>query len=219
MKASQLLTFGAQVTFVGQIRNISTQTTNVTYKLDDGTASIEVKVWIDSNVSMDTSEDVSAAAKPKIEEGTYARVWGRIKAFGGKRHVGAHVIRKIEDLNEVQYHLLEATAVHCHFTRGPPEQFKKTDGAGGAQDQQEGGVGAAVEMQGGKALPMMTPNAKKVFNLLRSAPQNNEGLHSQNIAAQLGMPVPDVMKAGDELLSIGSIFTTVDDDTWAILEF
>jgi replication factor A2 len=201
-----------QVTFVGQVRNISTQATNVTYRIDDGTGVVEVKVWIDTD-AMESSDN-----KPKVTEGAWARVWGKLRSFGNKRHVGAHVIRKIDDMNEVNYHLLEAAVVHCYFTKGPPEQFMKTEDTGGAQ-QQTGGQVAVPEQHGGRALPPMSANAKQVFNALKTTPQNNEGLHVQNIAAQLRMDVPDAMKAGDELLSLGVIFTTVDDDTWAILEF
>ena len=81
---------------MGQIRNISTQTTNITYKLDDGTGTIEVKQWIDADASMDTTSD-STISKPKLIENEWARVWGRLKAFNNKRHVGAHVIRPISD--------------------------------------------------------------------------------------------------------------------------
>jgi replication factor A2 len=159
----------------------------------------------------------SSDNKPKVTEGAYARVWGKLRAFGGKRHVGAHVIRKIEDMNEVNYHLLEAAVVHCYFTKGPPEQFIKSEDTGAAQGI--AGQAAAAEQHGGRALPPMSANAKQVFNALKTTPQNNEGLHVQNIAAQLKMQLPDAMKAGDELLGLGVIFTTVDDDTWAILEF
>ncbi len=65
----------------------------------------------------------------------------------------------------------------------------------------------------------MTPMARRVFNHLSSAPQNNEGLHAQVIAAQMGLPANDVFKAGDELLGLGVIYTTVDDETWAVLEY
>ena len=41
----------------------------------------------------------------------------------------------------------------------------------------------------------------------------------QNISAKLGMPATDVMKAGDELLSAGLIWSTVDELTWAILDY
>jgi len=60
--------------------------------------------------------------KAATKEGEYLRVFGRLKAFNNKRHVAAHVIRPITDYNEGQYHLLEATAVHLYFTRGPPEE-------------------------------------------------------------------------------------------------
>ncbi|KAI9787174.1 MAG: replication factor A protein 2 [Geoglossum umbratile] len=216
-----------QVTFIGQIQNISTQTTNVTYKMDDGTGTIEVKQWIDQDAvsPMDTG---GASSKPKLVEGAYARAWGRLKGFNNKRHVGAHVIRPIPDHNEIQYHLLEATAVHLYFSRGPPEQFMNavTDGAHqapGAFKQESSSLnynaGNNQTASNGRALPQMSPAARRVYEALRSGPQNNEGVHVHQLVTQLGMPYPEVMKAGDELLGHGSIFTTVDDETWAILEF
>ena len=121
-------------------------------------------------------------------------------------------------------HLLEATAVHLYFTRGPPEGatngvagVKAEDGifVGGGGAANGGAVGGA-----GKSLPAKISAAgRKVYNLLQSAPQNNEGLHVQQIATELNMPTNDVFKAGDELLGDGLIYTTVDDETWAVLEY
>ncbi len=67
-------------------------------------------------------------------------------------------------------------------------------------------------------LSALSMPARRVYQALRSSPQNNEGLHLQNIAAQLGMQVSEVLKAGDELVGHGKIYTTIDDNTWAILE-
>lgn len=39
---------------------------------------------------------------------TYVSVLGVLKSFGGKRHISAQNIRRVEDFNEVHYHLLEA---------------------------------------------------------------------------------------------------------------
>jgi Single-stranded DNA-binding replication protein A (RPA), medium (30 kD) subunit len=71
----------------------------------------------------------------------------------------------------------------------------------------------------GRALPPMSPVARRMYNLLKSEPQSNEGLHVQHISAKLNLPVTEVTRAGDELLSSGVIFSTCDEMTWAILEY
>jgi replication factor A2 len=146
------------------------------------------------------------------------RVFGRLKAFNNKRHVAAHVIRPITDYNEVNYHLLEATAVHLFFTRGSPEQASngvKTEGGMFV----DGGASNGDGMKGGKLSAKITGLARKVYELLQSEPQNNEGLHVDMIAQKLGVPRNEVFKAGDVLLGEGLIYTTVDDETWAVLEY
>jgi replication factor A2 len=40
-----------------------------------------------------------------------------------------------------------------------------------------------------------------------------------DIASALGVQLNDVFLAGDELLGEGLIYTTVDDKTWAVLEY
>lgn len=212
-----------QITFVGQIRNISSQATNMTYKLDDGTGTIEVKQWIDADAPKYNELGDPIAGKGELKIGEWARVWGRMKAFNNKRHVGAHVIRAVHDKNEIAYHLLEATAVHLYFTRGPPEQFAADPGAA-ASAADPYGQQQAVQQPGrynqpaAAPMPHLSPVARKVMQCLKNTPQNNEGLHMQQIAGALGMGVPEVMKAGDELMSHSLIFTTVDDNTWALLE-
>lgn len=206
---------------MGQIRNISTQATNITYKLDDGTGTVEVKQWIDTDESTSIDDPTSAVAtKPKLLENDWARVWGKLKAFNNRRHVGAHVIRPITDKMEITYHLLEATYVHLYFTRGPIEQFSKPDAREGGESYSGGGYGQeqAAEGAAGGRMPNVSPTARRVYQMLKSSPQSNEGLHVHNIAASLGVNVNEVMKAGNELLEHSLIFTTVDDLTWALLE-
>lgn len=209
------------------MRNISSQSTNVTYKIDDGTGEIEAKQWIDSTTAdnMDTDDGTKGLGKPgkdQVELNGYAKVYGKLKAFGNKRFVGAHSVRPVTDINELHCHLLEAAAVHLFFTRGPP-------GGGGAAGGDSGaGAGAGDASMGGvddygagenRALPAMTATARRVYNLLKTEPQNNEGLHVQMIAAKLVLPMPDVASAGDELLTAGLIFPTVDEQTWALLDY
>jgi replication factor A2 len=206
---------------IGQVRNISTQSTNITYKIDDGTGEIEAKQWIDST-RMDDDMDVDGqgakqSTRKKIELDGYVKAFGTIKDFSNKRYLGAHSVRPLADINELHVHFLEATAVHLFFKHGPPPS-KSEDGGygapakGAADDYNAGGMG-------GRPLPPMSATARRVYNLLKNEPQSNEGLHMQNISAKLGLPTTEVIKAGDELSSASLIFSTMDEYTWAILEY
>lgn len=169
-----------------------------------------MKKWIDADKQDDANADM-------YELDSYVRVWGRLKSFSNKRHVGAHVIRPVADFNEVNYHLLEAAYVHLYFTKGPLGQ----DGAGGAAN---GGDSMFVDggNYGGAQMPNKLsgcgPTAKKMFNFMSGNPGGNEGIHLNMISSSTGMSVRDVLSSADELLGHGLIYTTVDDETWAILE-
>lgn len=172
---------------------------------------IDVKQWVDSQAVED--ED-----KYTPKEGDYVHIYGKLKDFNNKRHITPTAIRKVTDFNEINYHLLSATAVHLYFTQGPPGKANgvKTEGQGLFVDGNGGGANA---MAGGKKLPMgISPIAKRVYEFLQNSPQNNEGLHVHDIARQLNVPSIEVFKSGDELIQHSLIFTTIDDETWAVLE-
>jgi replication factor A2 len=197
------------VTFVGQVRNISQQTTNITYTIDDGTGTLDIKLWIDP--------DADESTRPQVQKNTYVRSWGKLKSFNNKKHVGAQFLRPITDMNEINYHLLEATAVHLHFTKGPitGKVGAAQNGAGAAQ--QNGGAGSFGGAASGALPPGTSMAARKVYDILLNTPQSNEGLHMHDIATRLQMDTSEVGKGSDELLEQGLIYTTVDDHTWAIL--
>ena len=159
--------------------------------------------------------DTSDPSKPKLVEDGYARVWGRLKAFNNKRHVGAHIIRPITDLNELNYHFLEATAVHLFFTRGPPNGAAK---GGNAINNANGPARQEVASASDGQLSHVSPLARRVFAALKNTPQSNEGLHVQMIASEMKIATNEVYKGAEELVAAGVIFTTVDDNTWAVLD-
>lgn len=207
-----------QVTIVGQVRAVNPQPTNITYQIDDGTGTIDVKKWVDA----DKVED----SNPQYQPDQYVRVWGRLKSFNQKRHVGAHFIRAVDDFNEVNYHALEATYVHLYYTKGP------LGGEGGGQHNGggDGNAGAGDSMfvdsyganGGGETnakLGACGPGARKMFTYLSNAPGGNEGVHLNLITSGTGLSTRDVLGAADELLSQGLVYTTVDDETWAILDY
>lgn len=153
---------------------------------------------------------------PKLVENEWARVWGRLKDFNNKRHVGAHVIRPVIDKMEIIHHLLEATYVHLYFTRGPLEQTsnKTMELENGEEYKTESGAGRK-----GQSLESFSPLARRICQFLQVSPQTNEGLHVQNIAVGVGTDLNEVLKAVEELRQESVIYPTVDDHTWALLDF
>jgi replication factor A2 len=178
---------------------------------------IEAKQWIDMNNSDDSSK-MDTDSKSKLVEEGYCRVWGRLKSFNNKRHVGAHIIRPVTDYNEINYHFLEATAVHLFFSRGPPSNAANGQHKAGMSNGAGATRNGEYESNTGGHLAHMTPVARRVFNTMKSMPQSNEGLHVQVLANNLNLSASDVYKAAEELVASGLIFTTVDDDTWAVMD-
>ncbi|PGH13632.1 hypothetical protein AJ80_06264 [Polytolypa hystricis UAMH7299] len=232
----------AQICIVGQVRNISQLTTFITYKLDDGTGEIEAKYWLERDAlhaanpggddAMDTtgggggSTTAKSSATSQIVVGSYVKAWGKLATFNNRRNFTAHVIRPMKtNLNEFHCHFLEATAAHLYFSRGPLTAKGEAGGdkpgleQGGTAAAAVAGAGAGSTAANGKVLPPMSPLARRLYQTLMETPQSNEGLHVQTLSGIMSLPVSEVYKAAEELLSNGLIFTTVDDNTWAILEF
>ena len=217
----------SRICFVGQIRNISKQTINTTFKMDDGTGTVEAKNWSDTDApTHDDEGNPLPSSRVPLEVGQWAKAYGTIKFLNNRRYIYISMIRAIQDKNEINHHLLEATYMHLYFTRGPPEQFTAGGGAADGASQQQGyqdygqQAGAVPNIQGGnqRMLQMLSPAARKAYQCLVSTPQTNEGLHIQEIATNARMSVEEAKNASNELLERSLIFTTVDDFTFALLE-
>ncbi|CAK7199953.1 Replication factor A protein 2 [Sporothrix eucalyptigena] len=211
-----------QLTIVGQVRAVNAQPTNVTYRIEDGTGSIDVKKWVDADKSEDESE-------PPFALDQYVRVFGRLKLFNQKRYVAAHFVRAVDDYNEVSYHALECTYVHLSLTRGAPGGGG--DGANGYHAKNEDGMfvdqdgGASYGVGGGGGgggnngiTRNMTPNAQKIFNLLRNMSTGSEGVDINVMKSELRLSIDATMAAVQELVDTSVIYSTTDDNTFALLE-
>lgn len=217
-----------QITLVGQIRSVNAQTTNITYRVDDGTGVTDVKKWVDAG----GDDDEAGGASKGFALDTYVRVFGRLTTFNNKKHVGAHFIRAIDDFNEVNYHLLEAAYVHLALTKGAPAGGDGVAGAGGAGDDNmfvDGGYGGGGATTGGggggggSAVPSRVSacsrGAQNFFKYLTEAVGGVDGVNLNTIATGTGLSTREVIAAADELLGTGLIYTTIDDETWAILDY
>lgn len=223
-----------QLTLVGQVRAVLPQPTNVTYRIDDGTGTIEVKRWVDA----DKNEAAEAGAEAATADEArffaldqHVRVFGRLKLFNQKRYVGAHFLRAIDDYNEVGYHMLECTYVHLCLTRGGVPGANGGAGGGGAGGSHHTGThghedGMFVDQDGGGgygggggagAGRQFSANGQKVYNFMRNMATGNEGVNVNVIANELKLGYNPTMTAIQELTDAAAIFATVDDETFALM--
>ncbi|CCD26165.2 Rfa2p NDAI_0G03880 [Naumovozyma dairenensis CBS 421] len=109
------------VCFVGVIRNITDHTSNIYLTVEDGTGQIEVRKWSEDANDMasgpgddsDPTKDSSSQVAQQYQIGTYVKIFGALKEFGGKKNIQYAVIKNIESFNEVLTHHLEVIKWHA----------------------------------------------------------------------------------------------------------
>jgi replication factor A2 len=102
----------SNVSFIGQITAANQANSSLVYTVDDGTASIDVKMWIDSG-------DPNQFLLQKSEDwqpGVFVKVVGAMKVFNGKKSITGHNIMPLVDFNQLVYHQLDSILVHVQAT-------------------------------------------------------------------------------------------------------
>eukprot|EP01135_Chromosphaera_perkinsii_P009186 Nk52_evm21s1671 gene=Nk52_evmTU21s1671 len=102
------------VSFVGIIRTVMEQSTHLVYQIEDGTGSISVNSWIDAEDS-----ELNVRKRSSLREGVYVRVYGQMRNYQGKCSVNGYNLQKIEDYNEITYHMAEVLYIHLLRLKGP----------------------------------------------------------------------------------------------------
>jgi len=187
-----------QITIVGQIVSSQIQSTNLELLIDDSTGKIDVRQWLEPDEGANQYlEDQRAMYK----EGVYVRVVGHLRAFQAKRSVMAFRIQAIDDWNEITFHLLEAIHVHLYNTRGPLEgEAAAPVPALATPQRQPAGAGFGTVLR------------NNVMELLRSAPDTDQGCAIKDIVVQLAdYPEEEVRHAIEFLATEGHIYTTIED--------
>jgi replication factor A2 len=203
------------VTFVAQLQNSTATNTFIQYRLDDGTAAIDGKSFLTD----DARNAIETGAKQPIPQNAYVRVFGKLKEMNDKRLFNVDHIQQLKDMNEITYHFLEATYVHAQ-AKGLPTGGGLATGVGADQgygDQMDTGMYGGGGSVNGK-LRGVSDDAKKFFKFLSEQTQDNEGVNVHDIARGLRMDLNRVTEASIQLCSDGLIYSTKDEETWAILE-
>ena len=202
---------------VAEVRSITRQTTSTVFKLDDGTGTIEGRYWNDTErPTHDESGNPTSQDPDTVSTGDWARVLGQIKIVSNKRFISIQNIKKITDKNEINYHLLEATYVYLYLTKGPSESLQSNGDAGAMQGLQTG-YGQASANAANDNLKNVSVVARRVYQRLQQD-QSHEGVHLDLVARELNLDYAQVKRAAEELYNESKAFTTVDDDTYAVLQ-
>lgn len=196
-----------QVTLVGLITQVDKQETKVVYQIDDGSGLMDVVKWL----SKDGEGD--GQAEPETHpDFTYIRVFGALRKFDDKMSVLAYDIRKVEDHNEITYHMVEAVSVHkFHTTASVPGA--EAGGASAMQDNFASGMAgdAASGVGGGGDSFSGVQDAVNVA--VQNAANDETGASVQEIlSACTGHPEGDVRGAIQHLVQEGHLYSTVDED-------
>lgn len=113
------------VCFVGVIRNITDHTSNIFITVEDGTGQIEVRKWSedtnDMSASQEGNKEFSSQIAQQYKIGTYVKVFGSLKEFGGKKNIQYAVIKTVDTFNDVIAHHLEVIKWHAIATGKLPD--------------------------------------------------------------------------------------------------
>jgi hypothetical protein len=85
--------------------------------------------------SLKEADHMLTSLRANSRQDTYVSVLGGLKSFGGKRHISAQNIRRVEDFNQVHYHLLES--LYISLTLRNPNKVSNVRSTAMAQDTEE----------------------------------------------------------------------------------
>ncbi|SMN22447.1 similar to Saccharomyces cerevisiae YNL312W RFA2 Subunit of heterotrimeric Replication Protein A (RPA) [Maudiozyma saulgeensis] len=214
------------VSFVGVIRNITDHTSNIFVTIEDGTGQIEVRKWSDDANDMTTSQEDSEQTESsqiaqQYQIGTYVKVYGALKEFGGKKNIQYAVIKNIESFNDVLSHHLDAIKWHAVATGKVPDPSTTGD------SQSVGGNGSATS---GQSL-FVTENSgsnnnggdvrENVLNFIKEQcvgkDANQFAVPIQLIAQTLNIDEAIARQSCTTLTDQGTIYPTFDDNHYFAL--
>ncbi|KAJ9123541.1 hypothetical protein QFC24_003756 [Naganishia onofrii] len=192
------------VKVIGVVRNVSTTATNVSYQVEDGTGTVDCRLWLDT--SIDDNGKTGG-----VEQDVYVVVIGTVKSFNQRRHVSATTVRPITDMNEIHYHFLESVYVSLS-ARNPG----MTSGGGAAAPNNGASnsyaPGAGQQQSANDRWAEFPPVARSIMEVVSSeGAQNDEGLHVAEIARRVGSSGDEMMQAIEDLISDGMLYTTIDE--------
>ncbi|WOL05348.1 replication protein A 32 kDa subunit A-like [Canna indica] len=200
------------IRLLGLVMSKMERSTDVTFTLDDGTGRIDVIRWVN-----ETSDSNETAV---LQNGMYVSVNGSLKGFQDKKRAVAFSVRPVTDYNAVALHFIQCIHLHLWNT--------KQKGEGASQQHPTFSMATTASLNGLKepqppvssqTLGSASTNGsetdayKMVLNVFQEPAglASDHGLHIDEVAKRLGLPLKKIKEAIDYYVDIGHIYSTIDD--------
>ncbi|CAM8966429.1 unnamed protein product [Rhodiola kirilowii] len=202
------------VTLVGVFQNKSMRNTDVSFSLEDGTGQVDCKRWM--NDPYETKE------MEVIDDGMYVRVVGHLKSFQGAKSLAVFSVRPVTNYDEVTFHFLDC--IRTHILNSTSQA--KLQGGILSQTANELSLNTPVRNGSNSYNSMISNNSnvqhtvegikgndQLILDLLQQPSnfENVKGIHTDEIARTLKLPVSKVMDSIRSLEEEGLIYSTIDD--------
>ncbi|KAF9977095.1 replication factor A protein 2 [Actinomortierella ambigua] len=166
----------SQIKLVAAVRNVSKQTTLTTFKLEDGTGTIDAKLF-------SSADEADIEPLAQIVDGVYVRVIGQLKSYRERNYFinlfNSQSIQVVRDPNEITTHNLEVIYAHVATTRPKMHAGQQDVSMSQAEPYK------APQVPSGAA---MTDDfiSNKALDILIECPDRKIGYHKNEILKLLG---------------------------------
>uniref|UniRef100_A0A7R9X0S9 Replication protein A C-terminal domain-containing protein n=1 Tax=Craspedostauros australis TaxID=1486917 RepID=A0A7R9X0S9_9STRA len=135
------------IKFVAAVREFMDHSTNVVYKLEDGTGCTDIKQWLNE----DSCSAVEEIRQQSLRDNIYVKVVAKIKQYNGQATILANSVLPISSGNELTHHMLSVVYEAESFKRADsivaPVSSMQADAmtfGGSMQQMSGGGMGVGV---------------------------------------------------------------------------
>jgi len=208
---------------VAQIQSLQVHSTNLIVKLDDGTAQVESRQWIEQGIGGDYGSELT---RQGIIEHAYVRVMGTIKSFQDKRHFNVMIMHPIippgapadrtNPQREVFFHLLDALNAKMVLTKGTPNAMtgvQSTNPDASAYHAQSSTINGRTDQYAG-----LSPMQRRIIAYISNSASSADGVHVTDLTKGLGPNInaEEISDALDKLQEGGYIYNTTDEYFYAL---
>lgn len=205
------------ISFVGVVRNITDHTSNIFLTIEDGTGQIEVRKWSEDAADITTSQEENPNKDSQVakqyEIGSYVKVYGALKEFGGKKNIQYAVIKNIASFNEVISHHLEVMKCHA-IANGKIQSDKQGTDQGENQNGQSLFVNDTESGSSGNPLQKILTFCQQQC---AGKDANSFAIPIQLMSQSLNIDETTVRECCNTLTEQGFIYPTFDDNNFFAL--